>query len=80
MRAAGMSPGTDESRAVAACLRVVADAPDLPEVVDVAVAVPPVLRAWCRRVSGRNLWVVFRFDSEHVSALAVTRSPPVPIE
>jgi len=51
----------------------------VPAIEDVAVAIPPVLRAWCRRVGTRNLWVLYRLDAEFIFIFAVVRSPPVPI-
>jgi hypothetical protein len=36
-------------------------------------------RAFVRRVSGRNVWVLYRFDERRVFALTVRDQPPVPI-
>ena len=42
--------------------------------------VPPVLRAWARRVPGFNLWVFFTFTDGAVDVLTVATRPPVPID
>ncbi len=80
MQAIGVKPGTEEGRAIAAGLRMLSQTSELPGIEDTAIAIPPVLRAWSRRLGTRNLWLLYRFDSETITAFAVTASPPVPIE
>jgi hypothetical protein len=36
--------------------------------------------AYVRRIAGRNLWVLYRFDATHVDVLAVRDEPPVPVD
>jgi hypothetical protein len=36
-------------------------------------------RAFVRRVSGRNVWILYRFDDVHVYAMSTRGAPPVPI-
>jgi hypothetical protein len=37
-------------------------------------------RAYVRRVSGHNLWVLYRFDDTHVSIMTAQNQPPTPID
>ena len=36
--------------------------------------------AWARRVPGRSLWVLYRFDASTVQILAVTDRAPIRVE
>jgi hypothetical protein len=37
-------------------------------------------RAFVRRVSGRNVWILYRFDDERVCAMTTRGQPPVPVD
>jgi hypothetical protein len=37
-------------------------------------------QAYVRRVAGHNLWVLDRFDDEHVFILTARSQPPVPVD
>jgi hypothetical protein len=52
----------------------------LPGVADFEAPIPPVGRAWVRRVQNENLWIWFRWDDVAVILLTVTTSPPVPLD
>jgi hypothetical protein len=58
---------------------MIADARVLPGPADFAAEFSPG-RAYVRRVSGQNLWVLYRFDATYVDVLAVRLDPPVPLE
>jgi hypothetical protein len=51
----------------------------LPSPGDYEVPIPPVFRAWCRRITGHNVWLFYRTNAEAVFVLFVTRTPPVPL-
>ncbi len=73
------SGGTPKGASVAATLRALTRAEALPEAADTEAMIPPVARAWVRRVGGENLWVWYRSAESTVTLLALTSSPPVPI-
>jgi hypothetical protein len=77
--AAGVIPGTDTGRRIAAVLRALTTDEELPRAGDVEVAISPVARAHVRRVVGANLWVWYEDRGAFVLALLVSRDPPVPI-
>jgi hypothetical protein len=52
----------------------------LPGPLDAEMLIPPVLRAWWRRVPGCNLWVMFTFDESAVRILGLLKTPPVPVD
>jgi hypothetical protein len=74
----GIVTGSRPYRAVSAALRSLAVG-DLPGVGDFETSFSPG-RAHVRRVVGHNVWVLYRFDGEHVSMLTVRGEPPVPID
>jgi hypothetical protein len=47
---------------------------------DYETLIPPVQRAWIRRVPGHNLWLFYRVREDVIFLLLVTRTPPVPLE
>ena len=79
MRRLGMAPGSTAQRSVLATVRAIADADALPGPADFETAFAPGL-AQVRRVSGQNLWVLYRFDATHVDVLTVRNDPPVPAD
>lgn len=56
-----------------------ADAAELPGAGDGETTFGPG-RAFVRRVSGRNVWILYRFDEEHVFAMTTRGVPPVPAD
>jgi hypothetical protein len=78
LRASGVQTGSDASAAVGATLSGLAEAAELPGLLDVEALVPPTSRALVRRVAGRNLWVWYRVEVDEIVALLVTKVPPVP--
>jgi hypothetical protein len=66
--------------AVARAIRSLTDATELPGASDFEATERPVGRAWVRRVSGRNLWLWYRFTEDEVLLITVTTEPPVPAE
>jgi len=79
MRKLGLAPGSPGQRSVLATVRAIAEADVLPGPADFATDFAPG-RARVRRVSGHNLWVLYRFDAIHVDVLTVRNQPPVPVE
>jgi hypothetical protein len=68
--------GSDASAAVGATLSALAEAEELPGLLDIEAAIPPTDRALVRRVAGRNLWIWYRVDVDEVVALRVMKTPP----
>jgi hypothetical protein len=66
----GLPPRSPGFRAVFAALAALADAGE-PGLADYETAFAPG-RAFVRRVSGRNAWILYRFDDEHVFGLTTT--------
>jgi hypothetical protein len=60
-------------------VRAIADAEALPGPADFETAFAPG-RANARRVSGHNLWVLYRFDATYVDVLTVRNEPPLPAD
>jgi hypothetical protein len=72
-------PGSPGFRAVFATVASLAKADELPGAADDETTFAPG-RAFVRRVSGRNVWVLYRFDDDHVFALTTRGAPPVPLD
>ena len=70
--------GSSAYRATSATLRALASF-DLPGVADVETSFAPG-RAFVRRVPGQNLWLLYRFDDDHVFVLTARGQPPVPAD
>jgi hypothetical protein len=64
---------------VFATVAALADAKELPAVGDDETKFGPG-RAFVRRVSGRNVWILYRFDDDHLFALTARGEPPVPAD
>jgi hypothetical protein len=77
--ALGLSPGSAGFRAVFATVAALADADELPGVADDETRFGPG-RAFVRRVSGRNVWILYQFDEDHVFAITTRGEPPVPVD
>jgi hypothetical protein len=85
----GIRPGTPDARAIAATVRELAEASELPLPGDVEAILPvhatgiveqhtgrPLLTAFARRVAGRRLWVWYLPRPQHVVLLLVSSAPP----
>jgi hypothetical protein len=75
----GLLPGTPGFRAVFATLAVLSEADELPGAADDETRFG-LGRAFVRRVGGRNVWILYRFDDDHVFAVTTRGTPPVPID
>jgi len=74
----GVRAGTKEYRAVFAAIGAM-EAGTLPGAPDHETAFSPG-RAFVRRVLGQNIWILYRFDDEHLFVLTARNQPPVPHE
>ena len=74
----GLAPGSPGFRAVFTTVAVLAGTDELPGPGDDETTFG-VGRAFVRRVGGRNIWVLYRFDEQHVFALTARDQPPLPI-
>jgi hypothetical protein len=45
-----------------------------------ALALFPPSRAFVRRMTGHNLWLLYRFDAEHVFVMTARNQPPIPVD
>jgi len=77
--ALGLHPGSPGFRGLFATVASLAKADELPGAADVETTFAPG-RAFVRRVSGRNVWVLYRFDDDRVFALTTRGAPPVPVD
>jgi len=75
----GLSPGSPELRRVLATVAAIGAAEALPGHSDFETTFGPG-RAHVRRVPGRNLWVLYRFDEEFVDILTLRDDPPIPAD
>ena len=74
----GVLAGSPAYRAVSATMRALASA-ELPGVGDFETAFAPA-KAWVRRVTGQNLWLLYRFDDGNVFVMTARGQPPVPLD
>jgi hypothetical protein len=74
----GVRAGSPAYRDVSATVRALASA-DIPGPGDYETRFAPG-RARVRRVAGRNLWILYRFDTEHVFIMTTRDQPPVPLD
>jgi hypothetical protein len=61
-------------------MNVICTAPLLPQAHDQEVIVPPVSRAFSRRVEGENVWIYFQVSGNVVRFLAIVTTPPRPVD
>jgi hypothetical protein len=64
---------------VFASIGELAKADRLPGVADGETHFAPT-RAFARRVTGQNVWILYRFDEEHVYVMTARGEPPVPVD
>jgi hypothetical protein len=74
----GVAKGSPTHRAVTATMRALAKS-SLPGAGDFETAFAPA-KAYVRRVAGQNLWLLYRFDDDHVFVMTVRGEPPVPLD
>jgi hypothetical protein len=74
----GIMAGSPAYRAVTAAMRALASA-NVPGPGDYETSFAPA-RAHVRRVSGQNVWLLYRFDEQHLFILTARGHPPVPAE
>ena len=74
----GVRAGSPPYRGVSSTMRALSSA-DLPGIGDYETSFSPG-RAFVRRVLGHNLWVLYRFDDDHVFVMTVHNRPPVPVD
>ena len=74
----GVRAGTKAYRAVFATIGAM-EAGALPGPADHETDFRPA-RAYVRRVAGQNLWILYRFDDDHVFVMTARNEPPVPSE
>jgi hypothetical protein len=75
----GLQPGSPGFRAVFATVAALADADQLPGAGDDETKFGPGW-AFVRRVAGRNVWILYRFDDDHVFVMTTRGAPPVPTD
>ncbi|MFW5921325.1 MAG: hypothetical protein ACOCUS_05745 [Polyangiales bacterium] len=62
-------------------MRALAEAEDLPSPDDYQALIPPVRRAWVRRVPGEPLWLYYRVSPDgEVVVVGVARAVPDRVE
>jgi hypothetical protein len=71
--------GSATSRAVFSTINALEGAEVLPGVSDYETRFAPG-RAHVRRVAGQNVWLLYRFDADHVFVLTARKEPPVPLD
>ena len=74
----GIAQGSPVYRVVSATMRALASA-ELPAAGDYETAFPPG-RAFVRRVGGKNVWILYRFDEDHVFVMTARDQPPIPAD
>ena len=74
----GVRAGSPAYRAVSTTMRALAST-NLPGGGDFETSFAPG-RAWVRRVLGQNIWLLYRFDDEHVFTMTARGQPPVPVD
>jgi len=75
----GIRAGSPGYHAVSGTMRALQRAEKLPGAGDYETAFTPG-RAHVRRVPGHNLWLLYRFDDEHVTVMSARNQPPLPID
>jgi hypothetical protein len=79
LAAIGVRPKTAPYRAVFAAIGALEDAETLPGPGDHETRFVPG-RAYVRRVSGHNVWILYRFDANHIFVITARAQPPVPLD
>jgi len=75
----GLAPGSPGFRAVFATVAALTEGKSCLALATTRPTFAPG-RAFARRVSGRNVWILFRFDDHHLFALTARGVPPVPVD
>lgn len=74
----GIAAGSPAYRAVSASMRALVSS-SLPGAGDFEIEFAPA-KAFVRRVKGHNVWLVYRFDDNHVFLMTARGEPPVPVD
>ena len=74
----GVLTGSPAYHAVSAAMRALAVA-DLPGPMGFETRFSPG-RAFVRRVTGQNLWILYRFSDDHLFIMTTRGHPPVPVD
>jgi hypothetical protein len=74
----GIRAGSAAYRAVSATMRSLASG-DLPGAGDYETSFSPG-RAHVRRAGGQNVWILYRFDDDHVFIMTARGEPPIPVD
>lgn len=74
----GVRAGAPAYRAVTAAMRALASS-HVPGPGDYETVFAPA-HAHVRRVTGQNVWLLYRFDEQHLFILTARGQPPVPAE
>jgi hypothetical protein len=75
----GVLPGSPAFRAVFAAVGTLSHSTELPSPMDGETRFAPG-KAYVRRVTGHNVWVLYRFDEGHVFIMTARGEPPMPID
>ena len=80
LEAVGARKGTQERASVGATIAALAEAAELPGLLDTVALMPPTGQANVRRVGGRNLWLWYRATADEVVMVTITKTPPHPVD
>lgn len=75
--ALGHARGSVVAKAIRATIGALAEAEALPGPGDYATRFAPK-QAYVRRVANANVWLLYRFDEDHVYVMTARDEPPVP--
>jgi hypothetical protein len=76
----GIAVDSERGLAVGRTILALLNAEELPGPGDVVANIPPTDTALVRRVSGRNIWLWYRVESDAVVVRHVSTEPPIPID
>ena len=74
-----VEPGSGAFKATFATVSALSKADALPGPADQRTTFSPG-RAYVRRVKALNIWIIYRFDAEHVFVMTARAEPPVPAD
>jgi len=79
LAAIGVRPSTAPYRGVFTAIGALGAVEALPGMGDYETRFTPG-RAHVRRVPGQNVWLLYRFDADHVFVITARAQPPVPLD
>jgi hypothetical protein len=74
----GVHPNTPQHRALGATIALLARTAELPGPADFVTRFHPGF-VFVRRVTGFNLWILYRFDSTFLDVVSARDAPPIPM-